>query len=110
MAFWSGIVCQFTVYAVLLAPAHMVIHRCATGQIFVDGMIRILRRIGLIISFWPVIDLCLGNLANWTAYAAGGLAIYEPLLALDLPVVGVGLLLVAMRMAVALRQDVDLTI
>lgn len=114
VAFWVGVVAEFGVYALLLALAHVVIHRCATGQIFVDGMIRILWRIGMIISVWPVLDLCIANFSNWALYDGGDVATFQPVLALDLPVLGVGLLLVAiahaMRMAVALQQDAALTI
>lgn len=112
--FWAGISAEFAFYAVLLALAHVVIHRCATGRIFVDGMIRILARIGLIISVWPLVDLAITNLANWALFAGGDVALFQPVLSLDLPVLAVGLLLVAiahaMRMAVALQQDAELTI
>ena len=112
--FWGAFAIENVIYAVLLAHAHLVIHRCATGQVFVGGMITMLRRIGLIIALLPVLDLVLGNLTNWTMYATGDVAVFLPYFALDLPVLGVGLLMLAMayamRQAVALHSDAALTI
>jgi hypothetical protein len=114
LVFWGSFGVEFALYAVLLAHAHLVIHRCALGQVFVDPMIRVLRRVGLIIAAFPVLDLALGNLTNWVLYAAGDTAVFQPSFALDLPVLGVGLLLLAvayaMRQAVALHRDATLTI
>ena len=102
------------VYAVLLVLTHQIIHRCATGQVFVATMITALRRIGLVIAVYPLVDLGLTNLAVFVYAQAGDVATWLPDFALDLPVIAVGLLLVtmaaAMRMAVRLHQDAELTI
>ncbi|MEI6099782.1 MAG: hypothetical protein WCS20_16125 [Alphaproteobacteria bacterium] len=112
--FWGAFAVTTSVYAVLLAHAHLVIHRCAQGQVFVAPMIGILRRIGVIIATFPLLDLAMGNLFAWVVYASGDSAVFLPTYALDLPVVGVGLLLLAiayaMRQAVALHRDAALTI
>ncbi|NBZ89413.1 hypothetical protein [Stagnihabitans tardus] len=112
--FWSAFALENLVYAVLLAHAHLVIHRCARREVFVPPMIAILRRIGVIIMGFPVLDLGLTNLIGWTLHKAGDIAVFQPSLALDLPVLGVGLLLMAiahaMRLGVALQRDVALTI
>jgi hypothetical protein len=101
-------------FAVLLAMAHAVIHRCATGRVFVAGMIGTLHRIGLLIIAFPVIDLLLQNLTMWVYVRTGDVMTFSPEFALDVPVIGVGLLLItmaaAMRMAVQLHQDAELTI
>lgn len=102
------------VYTVLLALAHQVMHRCATGRVFVAAMIVSLRRIGMIIAAFPFIDLVLQNLSLWDYLQTGNLLFFSPSFALDVPVIGVGLLLVtmaaAMRMAVDLHSDAELTI
>jgi hypothetical protein len=114
VAFWGTFLVENAVYIVLLAHAHLVIHRCARGQVFVAPMITILRRIGAIITGFPVLDLALSNLTNWTLYDMGDTAVFQPSFALDVPVVGVGLLLLAiayaMRQGVALHRDASLTI
>lgn len=112
--FWTGFAVEFAVYAVLLALAHGVVHRCATGQVLVAQMIVALRRIGLVIAGWPLLDLLIVNLSEAAYVATGDMPFFRPTLALDLPVLGVGLLLltmsVAMAQAVRLREDADLTI
>jgi hypothetical protein len=112
--FWTGFAVEFAVYAVLLALAHQVIHRCATGRVLVAQMIGSLRWIGLVIAGWPLLDLLIVNLSEAAFVATGDMPFYRPTVALDLPVLGVGLLLltmsVAMAQAVRLREDADLTI
>lgn len=114
LAFWAAFAVEFAVYLVLLALAHRVIHRCAEGRVFVAEMIGLLRLIGLIIAIWPLVDLVMSNAAMAVFVALGDVATFQPVFALDLPVVGVGLLLIvmasAMRQAVRLRQDAELTI
>jgi hypothetical protein len=113
-AFWGQFAVEMAVYAVLLWMAHRVIHRCATGQVFVAAMIGTLRRIGLVIALYPLVELVLTNLTMLVYLLVGDLATYLPDFALNLPVIGVGLLLVtmaaAMRMAVDLHRDAELTI
>jgi hypothetical protein len=112
--FWGTFAFENLVYAVLLAHAHLVIHRCARGQVFVQPMIAILRRIGAIITGFPLLDLAFGNLVSWVLYLQGDVAVFQPSFALDVPVVGVGLLLLAigyaMRQGVSLQRDAALTI
>jgi Protein of unknown function (DUF2975) len=112
--FWGGFGYQVAFYAVILGMAHQVIHRCATGRVFVDRMISTLRTMGWLIALFPVIDLILANLALLAFVATGDMPVFQPNYGLDIPVIGVGLMLVtiaaAMRMAVQLHQDAELTI
>lgn len=112
--FWSLFALEFAIYAVLLALAHRVIHRCAVGRVLVTEMIGTLRAIGILIAGWPLVDLALSNLASLLLSRLGDMPGFVPSFALDLPVLGVGLLLLtiaaAMRQAVALREDAELTI
>jgi hypothetical protein len=112
--FWSAFGIEMGIYIVLSLMAHIVIHRCATGRVFVSEMILTLHRMGLLIVAIPVIELLLLNLAAWIYVRTGDAASFEANYALDVPVIGVGLLLVtiaaAMRMAVQLHQDAELTI
>lgn len=112
--FWTVFGIQMLFYTVLLALAHQVVHRCATGRVFVAAMIVSLRRIGIIIAAFPFVDLVMQNLSLWAYVKTGDLLVFLPSYALDVPVIGVGLLLVtmaaAMRMAVDMHSDAELTI
>jgi hypothetical protein len=112
--FWTGFAIEIVLYAVLLALAHQVVHRCATGRVFVDGMIVSLRRIGWIIAGFPLIDLAIVNLSAWIYVRTGDVLAFTGSWTFDFPVLGVGLLLVtmaaAMRLAVRLHRDAELTI
>jgi len=112
--FWGVVAVQMGIYAFLLALAHRVIHRCATGEVFVMPMIGSLRLIGTIIALFPVLDLALTNLSMAAYVATGDMLVFIANYALDLPVMGMGILMVvmaaAMRMAVQLHQDAELTI
>ena len=113
-AFWTTFGVEMVIYAVLLALAHQVVHRCAKGRVFVAPMISSLWRIVMIISAFPVIDLILQNLSLWAYAQTGDLPFFLPSFTLDVPVIGVGLLLMtmamAMRMAVDMHSDAELTI
>jgi hypothetical protein len=112
--FWTAFAVEIGFYAVVLAMAHRVIHHCATGRVFMAGMISTLRAIGLAIALFPVAELALGNIAMVAYRATGDLPVYLPDYALDVPVIGVGLLMVtmaaAMRLAARLHRDAALTI
>lgn len=113
-AFWALFGFEMCFYVLILALAHVVIHRCATGQAFVAGMVTMLRRIGFLIALYPVVELGLGNLVAAILASTGDVAVFQANFALDLPVVAVGFLLVTMaaaiQMAVRLHQDAELTI
>lgn len=112
--FWTLFALEFAVYAWLLALAHLVIHRCATDRALVGDMIGTLRSIGMVITGWAIGALALSNLILFGLARTGDLPGYAPDFAFDLPVFGVGLLMLtmagAMAQAVALREDADLTI
>lgn len=112
--YWTGFAVTTGMYVVLLALAHRVIHDCAAGRIFMAQMIGSLRSIGWLILLFPVVDLALGNLAMAAYVATGDLPQFLPDFALDVPVMGVGVLMVtmaaAMRLAARLQQDAALTI
>ena len=113
-AFWSAFAIEIAIYAVLLAMAHSVIRRCAQGRVFVAPMIATLLRIGVLIAVFPLIDLILTNASMWFYTTTGDLPVFIPSFALDIPVLGVGLLLItmaaALRMAMDLHDDAQLTI
>jgi hypothetical protein len=114
IAYWSVTAIEVSVYAAILFLVHRVIHRCASGQVFVQPMIRFLRRIGWIISIWPVVAQILYNLLAWLFYAQGDMPAAYWITWPDLPAMGVGLLLVtlsyAMDMAVQMHDEAQLTV
>ena len=95
-------------YASLLLMAHQVVHRCATGRVFVVPMIVSLQRMGVIIAIWPIVELVIINLSAWAYVKTGDMNAFSGSFALDVPVMGVGLLLVtmaaAMKMAVKMHH------
>lgn len=114
VAFWAAFSIEMAIYAILLLMVHRVIRRCARGDVFVSAMIRSLRTIGIIIAVLPVIDWTLETATGWFYVQTGDMPFFEWSFALDVPVTAVGLLLVtmaaAMRMAVTLHRDAELTI
>ena len=114
LVFWTTFAIDIAVYAVLLALAHQIVYRCATGKVFVSSMIGSLRMIGTVIAIYPFADLLLQNLSLWAFVKSGDLPFFSPTFTLDVTVIGVGLLFVtmamAMRMAVNMHADAELTI
>lgn len=112
--FWSGFALHLVVFAALVALAHAVVRSCARGRMFVAPLVRHLRHIGWIVVCYPVLDLAVVNLSGMALEATGDLPGFAPTFALDLPTLGVGLLLLTMAMAMGqamvLQQDADLTI
>lgn len=112
--FWSGFALHLAVFAALVALAHAVVRSCARGRTFVAPLVRHLRNIGWIVVCYPVLDLLLLNLTGAALEATGDMPGFAPTFALDLPTLGVGLLLLTMAMAMdqamVLQQDADLTI
>jgi hypothetical protein len=105
---------NFAIYAVLLAIAHLTIHRFAQGNIFVANTLRSLGHLGLIIITWPFFDLIASNVTAYAFTLTGDLKIFEPNFLFDVVPFGVGLLILTMRIAlqhaISLKQDHDLTI
>jgi hypothetical protein len=114
LVFWGSFAIEMAVMALLLFMAHQVVHRCAIGQVFVAAMITSLRRIGTVIAIFPVLDLALQNICAWAYVQTGDMIAFSGSYALDVTVMGMGLLLVtmaaAMRMAVDMHRDAALTI
>lgn len=112
--FWMGFGFTMCVYAVLMSMAYQVIRRCAAGQVLIAPMITSLKRIGIIIAAFPLVDLALQNVSAWAYEQTGDSMSFAGSYALDFPVIGVGLLLMTMatakRMAVQMHQDAALTI
>ncbi len=105
---------QYAIYAVLLAFAHMTIHRCAVGKAFVVDTLRALGVLGAIVVAWPFADLALSNLLAFIVYRTQDVKTFEANYFFDIGPFGVGLLLLTIRTviahAIALKQDHDLTI
>ena len=105
---------QYIVYAVLLGFAHVTIHRCATGNVFVANTLKTFGILGAIIVAWPFADLAAANLANYAVHLTGDLQVFTPAYMFDVGPFGIGLLLLTMRTvlehAIMLKHDSDLTI
>lgn len=114
LAFRALFGANFAFFAALLAMAHLVIRSFARGHLFVKPLIRMLWWIALVITLFPVADLVLSNLVQGLLVRSGDLPVFLPDIAFDVTVFGVGLLLlkvaVAMRQAMRLHRDAELTI
>ena len=112
--FWGAIALHFAVYAGLLALGHAVVRDCARGRVFVAPLVARLQALGALVAAYPVFDLAVSNGVAAGLAAMGDLPTFAPDLALDVTVMGVGLLLLALASAMAaalrLREDADLTI
>ncbi len=104
----------FLIYGVLLAIAHVTIHRFATGQVFVANTLRALGLLGLIVVIWPFFDLAAANLVNYGILLTGDVKTFEPMTIFDVGPLGVGLLILTIRTAlqhaIVMKQEQDLTI
>jgi Protein of unknown function (DUF2975) len=113
-AFWIGFGAEALFYVVILALGHLVIHRCARGRVLFTEMVGVLQWIGITIAGWPVVDLVLANALGMVLKGTGDVPIFTPTYTLDVPVLGVGLVIItismAFRQAVRLREDAELTI
>ena len=105
---------QFLIYGALLALAHLTIHRFARGQVFVADTLRTLGLLGIIIALWPFFDLLSSNLLGLAVRATGDMKGFAPDFLFDIGPFGVGLLIItlraALRHAIAMKHDQDLTI
>ncbi len=105
---------QFLVYALLLAIAHSTIHRFAKGRVFVVNSLSALGQLGLLVTVWPFFDLIASNVLSYVATVTGDIKIFEPTYSLDVVPIGVGMLILTLKAALAqainLKQDQDLTI
>lgn len=113
-AFWAYFTLSFAFYAALLAMAHGVVRSCARGVLFVTPLIRLLGWIALVVTLFPVADLLLSNFVQALLFGTGDLPVFLPDPAFDVTVLGVGLRLLtialAMRQAMQLHRDAELTI
>jgi len=111
---WTALIVQYSIYAVLLFLAHRMIHRFAGGRILVTETLGGLRGVALIITAYPFYDLVSRNLLTFGLATTGDLKAFLPDPGIDVTVLGVGLLILtlvaALRHAVTLQQDADLTI
>jgi Protein of unknown function (DUF2975) len=105
---------QLSMYALMLAFAHLTIHRFAKGRIFVQDTLKTLSLIAWAVIIWPIFDLIASNIWQYVIYRTGDMPSYVPYSALDVAPIGVGLLLLTMRVAIGhaivMKQDQDLTI
>lgn len=114
LIFWCLFTFQLSIYAVLLAPLHLIIHRFKTGRIFVSQTLTTLNWLGIVLIVWPFLDVAVTNFAAARLHAIGDLPVYVPGYVIDVAPIAVGLFLIALRFmlerAIALQAEHDLTI
>jgi hypothetical protein len=114
VVYWIAFTMEMSVYFALLLLAHRVLARAARGQIFIPELASTLKTIALIITLLPLFDLVLQNALLAILAGLGDMPFYSPSFDFDVTIFGVGLLMLtissAMREAVRLREDADLTI
>lgn len=112
--FWSLFAFQLSIYVVLLATLHVIIHRFAMGRIFVSETLTSLSTIGGILIAWPFLESVVSNGAVYLLHQRGDLPIFVPNYVLDVAPIAVGVFLIALRYmlehAIAMKSEHDLTI
>jgi Protein of unknown function (DUF2975) len=105
---------QFLFYGILLALAHVTIHRFAKGEVFVSNTLRFLTQLGILVALWPFFDLAASNLLAYGIKATGDMKSFTPNFVFDVGPFGVGLLILTIRSAlgraIQMKQENDLTI
>lgn len=112
--FWGLFVFQLSIYVVLLTFLHRIIHRFASGRIFVSETLKSLWWIGATLVVWPFLDTAVTNVVAFTLKARGDIITFIPSYTIDVGPIAVGVFLIALRYVlehgIALKSENDLTI
>lgn len=112
--YWGLFVFQVSIYLVLLGFLHVMVHRFATGRIFVGETLGTLQKLGVILIVWPFLETGVTNAVAYVLKARGDLPLFLPGYAIDIGPIAVGLFLLALRyaleQAIDIKSENDLTI
>jgi hypothetical protein len=112
--YWGLFAFELSIYVVLLATLHVIIHRFASGRIYVRETLQSLSWIGAVLIVWPFLDVVVPDLAAYVLHQRGDITYFAPTYVVDVGPIAVGVFLFAFRTmlehAMAMKSEHDLTI
>lgn len=101
-------------YLLLLGYMHTLIRQFRSGGLFVDGTLRYMQRIALLMLAWPFLRTALFNLTSYLLFLLGDVKDWELQYGVDLSLIAAGLVILAVRLvmshAIKLHQDAQFTV
>lgn len=101
-------------YIFLLAYMHILIRRFRRGRLFVDGTLKYMKRIALLLLAWPFLRTALFNITSYMLFILHDASYWKPHYSLDLSLIAAGLVILALRLvishAIELHQDTQYTV
>lgn len=88
-------------YIALLAYMHTLIRHFQRGSLFVDGTLRYMKRIALLMIAWPFIRGISFNLTSYVLFLMDDVRAWQFRFELDLPLISAGLVILALRLVVS---------
>lgn len=111
----SSFLCvNLILYVALLTYMHSLVRQFQRGNLFVDGTLKYMKRIALLMMAWPFIKVISYNLTSYTLVQLGDVHNWKMQFDLDLPLVSAGLIILALRLvmshAIKLHHDAQFTV
>lgn len=101
-------------YLLLLGYMHMLIRQFRRGSLFVDGTLKYMQRIALLLLAWPFLRTVLFNLTSYILFALGDVSDWKLQYGFDLTLIATGMVILALRLvmshAIKLHQDAQYTV
>ena len=111
---WALFAFEVSIYIVLLALLHRMVHRFASGDLLVSETLANLQTMGIVLVVWPLLEAVATNVVGYVWKANGDVPYWTANYFVDVGPIAVGVFLVALKgvleHAIALKADHDLTI
>ena len=105
---------NIVLYVALLAYMHTLTRQFRRGTLFVDGTLKYMQRIALLMVAWPFIKIISLSLTSYALFALGDVNEWNIKFNLDLPLISAGLVILALRLvmshAIKLHHDAQYTV
>lgn len=112
--FWALFALQLSFFAVLIGILHRMVHRFASGRIFVAETLQGVWWMGIILVIWPFVDLTSSNTVAYLLHEFGDIKFFLPSYNVDIGTIAGGVFLMALKFviehAILLQSENELTI
>ncbi|MFB9262442.1 hypothetical protein ACFFWD_04545 [Bradyrhizobium erythrophlei] len=112
--FWTLFTFQLSFYPVLIGILHRMVHRFASGRIFVSETLQGVWWMGIILVVWPFVDTITTNAVAYTLHQIGDVKYFLPSYNVDVGTIAGGVFLMALKFviehAILLQSENELTI
>lgn len=88
-------------YVALMAYMHGLTRQFQRGELFVDGTLKYMKRIALLMIVWPFIKVVTLTATGYALYKIGDVEDWTVKFNLDLPLISAGLVILALRLAMS---------